>query len=202
MRDQWYGDNRDLVKWGVLLELSRNFARPHILQVLYLRPSEWGNLEIDGEIRPLPKEVRQHFRSVKAIQQMTSEVQIELIHEEFRDRNLYLDQVKERIRSRQIHPGVVFLDPDTGLEPAGHAGLQHVFNRELTAIWGALTPGDVLVFYQHKTNRNQEPWIKPKLGQFESAINADAGENNRIRGKLAYAPDVANDVAFFFATKL
>jgi hypothetical protein len=37
MRDKWYVDNRDLVKWGILLRLAERYAAKHILQVLYYR---------------------------------------------------------------------------------------------------------------------------------------------------------------------
>jgi hypothetical protein len=37
MRDIWYGDRRDLVKWGVLVELAARHDARHILQVLYPR---------------------------------------------------------------------------------------------------------------------------------------------------------------------
>jgi len=49
VRDLYYADNRDLVKWGVLVELGARHGARHILQVLYYRPTEWPNLEIDGE---------------------------------------------------------------------------------------------------------------------------------------------------------
>jgi hypothetical protein len=67
MRNQWYGDNRDLVKWGVLLELARRHRAKHILQVLYLRPTTWELLEIDGEQVELATAVVQHFRSAISI---------------------------------------------------------------------------------------------------------------------------------------
>ena len=35
MRDKYYADNRDLVKWGVLLTLAEQHAARHILQVMY-----------------------------------------------------------------------------------------------------------------------------------------------------------------------
>ena len=42
MRDQWYADNRDLVKWGILLRLAERYATKHILQILYYRTTcEW-----------------------------------------------------------------------------------------------------------------------------------------------------------------
>jgi len=63
MRDKWYADNRDLVKWGVLLTLAERYAATHILQVLYYRPTEWAQLELDGEQAPLPAAVIRHSRS-------------------------------------------------------------------------------------------------------------------------------------------
>jgi len=71
MRNQWYSDNRDLVKWGVLLEVAGRHRAKHILQVLYLRPNTWESLEIDGEQVELAPAVIQQFRSaisVSAIQ--------------------------------------------------------------------------------------------------------------------------------------
>ena len=61
MRDKWYGDKRDLIKWGVLLELARRHGAEHILQVLYFRNTDWGELEIDEELVKLPTEVLRHF---------------------------------------------------------------------------------------------------------------------------------------------
>jgi hypothetical protein len=101
-----------------------------------------------------------------------------------------------RIRSRVQRPGIVFLDPDTGLEPAGSTGPQHVLDSEVESIWEALSPNDVMVFYQHQTNRNGTPWIKPKKLQLEQALKVRQGAT-----KLAYAPKIARDVAFFFIEK-
>ena len=66
MRDTWYSDNRDLLKWGVLLTLAERFAAKHILQVLYYRSTDWAGIELDGEQVPLPPAVIQHFRRVAA----------------------------------------------------------------------------------------------------------------------------------------
>jgi hypothetical protein len=68
----------------------------------------------------------------------------------------------------------VFLNPDTGLEPE-KPSFEHVLESEFSVIWRALDTGDVLVFYQHQTNRNGQPWIHPKKLQFESAIGLASG---------------------------
>ena len=43
MKDEWYGDNRDLVKWGALLELARRFDASCIIQVLTVARASGGD---------------------------------------------------------------------------------------------------------------------------------------------------------------
>lgn len=196
MRDQWYADNRDLVKWGVLLTLADRFHAKHILQVLYYRATEWAPLEINGENVKLPKAVVQHFRRVGAISTIQASVPVEVVLDTFTDRVEYHDVVINRLRSRERFPGIVFLDPDTGLEP-GAAGLEHVLEAELAKLWHELQYGDVLVFYQHQTNRNGAPWIEKKKGQFERALGVPTGD-----AKIARAEKIARDVVFFYVQKV
>jgi hypothetical protein len=198
MRNQWYGDKRDLIKWGVLLELARRHGAKHILQVLYYRPSSYGVLEIDGEKCSVPEAVLHHFRCLSAVTAIQCGAKVEVVHDVFegRRRKPYLDLVLDRMRIRPRGPGIVFLDPDTGLAPSC-PGPKHVLDNELDDIWKELRADDVLVFYQHQTNRNGAPWIDEKKAQFERAIGLAPGAS-----KVAWAPSIARDVVFFFARKL
>jgi hypothetical protein len=56
--------------------------------------------------------------------------------------------------------------------------------------------GDVFAFYQHQTNRAGQPWIEPKRSQLAEALQV---QPDAI--KKAQAPDIANDVVFFFIQK-
>lgn len=196
MRDKWYGDNRDLAKWGVLVELSSRFRCSHILQVLYYRSSLWASIEIDGEEIGLCPDVIRHFRDSSTVARLCNLLTIEVISEEFRDRKKYLQSVCTKIQTRKHQPSIIFLDPDTGLQPAGKAGLEHVLCTELLEIWNCLKCGDILVFYQHRTNRKGTEWIGPKKEQFERSLVVEPGA-----AKVASAPKIANDVAFFYLEK-
>jgi hypothetical protein len=133
-----------------------------------------GQLEIDGELVRLPDAVVEHFRSTAAVSTIRCPVKVEVISEEFGDRNNYLQIVLHRMQSRPEFPGIVFLDPDTGLEPS-IAGPEHVLESELAEIWSAMRPRDVLALYQHQTNRNGAPWIEKKKSQFERALEIVQG---------------------------
>ena len=195
MRDKWYADNRDLVKWGVLLTLAERHAAMHILQVLYHRPTKWDHLEIDGEHVPIPDAVIRHFRRTSAVSSIDATAPIEVMADTFEDRREYHRAVIDRIRQRSTTPGIVFLDPDTGLASQTPT-LDHVLDSELSTLWAGLKSGDVLVFYQHQTNRNGQPWIPPKKKQFEQAIGLPVGT-----AKLARAEKIAQAVVFFYARK-
>ncbi len=196
MQDRWYSDNRDLAKWSILLALAKQQASHHILQVLYYRKCEWPDIEIDDKDLPIPEPVIKHFRDVHAISSLNAACVIEVLATPFRDRASYHSELLRRIDSRPNEPGVVFLDPDTGLQPSGRYSDQHVLESELNEIWGRLRTRDVLALYQHKTNRSGRPWVKPKKEQFERAIGLSAGT-----AKLASAKKIATDVVFFYASK-
>ena len=102
----------------------------------------------------------------------------------------------KRLKGDGGKPRVVFLDPDTGLE-SRKPGPAHVLESELAAIWREMGPDDVLVLYQHQTNRDGTPWIESKKVQFEAALELKLGS-----AKVARAPKIARDVALFFVRKL
>lgn len=74
--------------------------------------------------------------------------------------------------------------------------LWHILEPELGEVWNVLLQGDVLVFYQHQTNRNGQPWVGPKQSQFEHVLGLPAGE-----AMVARAEEIARDVVFFYAQK-
>ena len=196
MRDEWYSDNRDLVKWGVLLKLAELHNMATILQVAYYHPPRWDEkgIDIDGNAYPLPQEVVSHFRDIKKIKAMRSNARVRVLVDPFQDRDRYLQRVLMAIRSLP-RPAIVFLDPDTGLEPLGKAKPVHVLEKELCEIWHALRRGDLLALYQHQIREDR--WVEKKRAQFENAIGLDPGGS-----KLAQGRAIARDVAFFFSRRL
>jgi hypothetical protein len=195
MRDRWYGDNRDLVKWGVILHLAREYRVTRILQVAYLRRSDWEPLEIDGVCHPISEAVIRHFRRVQNVTALSTTPPIEVVDFPFSDRSIYMTQVCAALAGSQSEKDLVFLDPDTGLAPK-KPRLDHVLDSELSQIWGQMRNGDVLVFYQHQTNKAGRPWVGAKREQFEDALCLPRGG-----AKLARGPKIAPDVAFFYCVK-
>lgn len=194
MKGLWYGDRRDRVKWGALIYLAEIRAIPQIVQVAYYRRGPAPVLKTQqGEV-PLPLVVWNHFSNLQHIQQLgkDSGKTIHVLDNEFvpSQRSAYVGSVVHRLRTLGS-PKIVFLDPDTGIEP-GTAGPEHVTKTDAEKIWFALVAGDVLVIYQH-ANRTAS-WQRESARTMSSACGGAAV--NVIDGK-----SVASDVAMLYCEK-
>lgn len=197
MQDRWYGDHRDLVKWGILLGLSRRYMCKHILQVLYYRPNDWEMIDLGNQQIQIAPEVIRHFRHPVSVRSICTDISVEVLEKKFTEREEYLGTIKSSIGLRSVLPGVVFLDPDIGLEPeSGNHTFAHVCSTEAREIWTELCRGDLLVLYQHQDNRAGTEWRDRKRRQFAGAIGVD-----QQHVSLAHAPTIAHDVAFYYAQK-
>ena len=168
------------------------------MQIAYYRPA---TIEIDGTRHIMSAAVLSHFsRNVTDIAGLNSpSVQIDVFDLPFSDREAYMHEVQAALANLNSSTPrcIIFLDPDTGLEPVNKPKPEHVLESELAQVWGVMRDGDVLVFYQHKTDRQRGTlWIEPKRRQFESALRLPSGASKMARG------EAASDVVFFFAQKL
>ena len=194
MKDKWYADKRDLVKWSVLTHLAKRFSATQILQVAYYRPDIYADIEIEGKPHAIPAEVINHFRRITNITGLKGDVPIHVYDKVFANRQEYLRGVRKHISSFGAPHIIVFLDPDTGLEPT-KPGLEHVLKGEVSAIWQDMKKGDVLVFYQHEL-RFEKLWIKKKQYELATALGVAPADI-----KIAHGPKIARDVVFYFIQK-
>lgn len=196
MKNCWYADNRDLVKWSALVHIANMNSASCILQIAYFREHSFPNVELDTQEKVLPEEVQKHFRDIKNIENLSLPIKIKVFDEVLADRKQYLLEAKKFIfRYSMEGRCVVFLDPDTGLEPT-KPNLRHVLRKEANEFWKSIKIDDVLVLYQHQTNKNGKPWEEAKRIEFEKAIGAPKGSVKVGRG-----PKLANDVVLFYAIK-
>ena len=196
MKDDWYADKRDLVKWGVILHLAEAYEANTILQVAYYRPTSWPGIEIDGRSHALVPAVTEHFRKIGNVSSIRTSAKVLVFDSLFVDRGRYLHDTLNNIANLPSGISIIFLDPDTGLQPKRVATLKHVLESELKSIWASMRRSDLLVLYQHQTNRNNDLWMHEKKAQFEKALELENGS-----AKLAQGTAIARDVAFFFAQK-
>jgi len=194
MRDLWYGDKRDLVKWTVLVHLADRHRADRIVQVAYHRESKYPSVTIGGEKVKIPNAVVEHFRDIAKAAMIPCRAAVSVLDIPFQDRETYAQSVASSLKFFSQEKCVVLLDPDTGLAPV-HPTMAHVLDTEVRAIWEMLKSGDILVLYQHQTNRRGEKWMDPKKSQFERALGVPEGA-----AELAFESEAA-DVALLYIVK-
>ena len=201
MRDWWYGDKRDLVKWGTALVLARKQSIGRILHVALYRPDRPDyELSVNETMEPLPVEVVRHFRDIDKIQQLAAEVNLKIdIYKNtfqwnrgFRTRSDfradYFDKVANKIKEYS-NPVIVFLDPDTGIAPTT-VGYEHVTHQEIRTTLRSMKTGDVLLFYQH-ARLGDKDWINSTRKEFGQAVGST------VPIYTVTCNQIANDVVFF-----
>jgi hypothetical protein len=192
MRLRWVGDSRDYVKWDCVFE---NASGRFVFYVPMLRCN----------VDPICKhpEVQRHFDQRKSLDQFR-----ELFPEHFavfsfprREYSIsvadeYFRLVTERIGELQQKERVlVFIDPDTGIEPASGAQDEHLRAKDLFLVWKALRAGDKLIVYQHASRK----------GNWRQYLGRRAGQALQIDPTLVpdpyYNEDLARDVCFLVLEK-
>ena len=169
MRDTWYSDNRDVVKWSALHSLATDNHLASIVQVLFLQAGEPPTLSFDGNPLPIPGAVWRHFRDFLAVERLAASFgcAIHVYDQLFssRTRRAYVDELLAFLPSAK-GPRLVFLDPDAGLEPGRLSG-RHVALADVRRVWNFLAPGEWLAVYQHASRDRQ--WRERAHAAFSTA---------------------------------
>ena len=184
MRDRFYGDNNDVVKWGALICLAHRHRVKHILQVPYYERDQIDlTLEVrsgaERETEDLPREVWRHFRGIEKILplQPSVGVEIEVLKREPGDRAAYMEYVIDEVRARR-HKKIVLLDPDTGIQPVKSLpGPKHARSHNIRRVFEVMRTGDFLALYQHRRQSSKNgAWVEESREQLGRAVRRRSSE--------------------------
>jgi hypothetical protein len=198
MRERWYGDRRDLVKWSCLLDLATKNQLRRIVYVVCLRAD---TTERDTLTQTFGSEITRavwnHFRDLDSSGALAEQlgIQCDIVDQLFPAsgdaRRLYWDAVSEAV-SEGPRPSLVFVDPDTGLGSSTSG--THVGADELQLVWGLLEAGECLVFYQHAWR--VQDWRNQARRRFAAALDVPEGQVGCIHS------EVSKDVVFLVSQKI
>lgn len=205
MRNEWYGDRRDVVKWTSLLHLAQREEIDRIVQIAMCTDMEPAPPEIttlDREIvqcQAVAAQVANHFHHHNDLngirpfgQHFGIDVEVRLAPFAHPGRGQYFDNVLNEIRASTKRT-IWFFDPDTGIEPQGGANEKHVRLQELLDAFKAMRSGDYLACYQHAWR--EDNW--QTLARNRLAARLDIAKN-RVE---VFASDYASDVIILAVEK-
>ena len=143
MRDKYYSDDRDILKWASLVHIALEYGLQTILQVPYWRPEKvHPHFSFMEKRVAVSDKVWTFFRNIHNIVWLGPYVglSITVIDKEFDpdQRQAYISEIKTSIQ-HVGRPLALFLDPDTGLQPK-RCLPEHTAIREIQELWTVLEP--------------------------------------------------------------
>jgi|GEM_PF-5028945 len=207
MRDEFYSDGKDVVKWTIINDEAGKH-RP-VFYIVMKRPNEnkghgLSHKKVGSEANVAIEEFFQKERlngtkDLKRIKQLEVKGFLEAVIE-IKD-NIYehskrCEYFNEVINALNIFlpdtKRIVFLDPDNGI--GGKApNSRHVCIEQMADLWEAMNNGDTLIVYQHQF-RDKE-WANKRAFMLAAAIDREI-KQDQIRKFSS-----VHDVCFFVVTK-
>ena len=191
MQNQWFGDEGDFVKYTLLRRIcgitAQNAEPPLPLGVVwYLRGSKRGYLHPDSPYEFEDRELFQRLRSWNQERERHERIRgirliehsglfppdtswfSELVPPVKGQREKWLQRALTAVRESRV----VFLDPDTGLQPSSKGGGAHVLPGELEAFC-SLPKQPTVVVYQHRRRERWRAQIDDQIKQVERLAGRD-----------------------------
>lgn len=197
MRERWYGDRRDLVKWSCLIHLANKNQLRRIVYVACLREDTTEQDELARDFgSEISRAVWDHFRHLEGSLTLAERFGVEchIVDRPFPasgdSRRSYWEAATGALGDG-LRPSLMFLDPDTGLGSARSG--THVATDELRQVWRSLEAGECLVLYQHAWRI--EDWRQQARQRFAAALDLAPSRVDTLQSA------VAGDVVFLVAYK-
>ena len=205
MRNEWYGDKRDFLKWPTLLYLANREGIRQIFQVAMRTDAEPPYPPIttlNGErvnCENFTEQVSNHFHQhndLNGIRAVGEHFGIDIVvwPETFThaNRSGYFANILAEIQKYEC-PTIWFFDPDTGIEPPSGANRTHVRLSELANAFQLIPEGDYLASYQHAWR--EENWQSQARTRLSQKLNVG------VSGVEVFTSDYANDVIILAVRK-
>jgi len=146
MNSKYFGDRLDIYKYSIIKTLLHGNNNIHFIDCLMWTENQQqqvtNNDLINGHIGPILALRTADLGVVQAIGYRREFFDLGDRYNSFQSR----DEFSQALNERRVPPGLVFFDPDTGIEPRGGAGPQHI---EYDVIRNAYTHGCSVLVYQH-----------------------------------------------------
>ena len=175
MKALYFGDHQDLPKWGILAHLLEKKKLKEVCHVAFYRDDGLPKIRIVESGTPdstteIDEGVWSFFRDVESLGNNGNCFPIRHYLESFehRERQSYVDGAIEWLGDGEKR--IVFLDPDTGIEPSSGLKPEHLQEGEVKQFWDLIESGEILAIYQHSPRRGKEGWITKRRHQLARVL--------------------------------
>ncbi len=205
MKNQYFGDNKDLFTYDLIWQIMRAGLVDHFTFIPMLTPKDdkqhgqkWSrdkakagtaNQEL---ISFLDVCVREGRRDIKQLEIFFARHGIEMTIYRGKDkyfshqrRQQYFTQVGNELLSKSL----VFVDPDIGLE-VKNSGKEHILYSEVKSLYERMDRSSILMLFQHFPRQPRQQYLNTRAEELKE----------KVCGDYPICID-DNEVIFFFLTK-
>ncbi len=202
MKNQYFGDNRDLFKYDLIYQLARASLVDNITFIPMLTaPDNTGHggqtdrrkarvgARNKALVRFLDRCVAEGKRDIRQLESFFDQysIKVEIYEDNFlhQRRKEYFTNVGNELVARSL----IFVDPDVGLE-VGRRGEKHILYSEVKNLYEGMDEHSVLMIYQHFPRENHIEYLHRRVAEL----------TEKICGEAPICID-NDEVIFFFLTR-
>lgn len=178
MKNQYFGDIRDYLKYDLLQETIEKIAGINRLSYIPMLTRKDNRNDGSKEINGMGEKRPELYRFLSNCRQ-NQQLDIVNLRRYFNGREYeycpYKDQEYfenynraryfEGIPGHYLESAVVFLDPDNGLEPPKTPSNKHVLFKEVEQLLSRMDKNSLLLIYQHKTRQTWDELLLQTVKQ-------------------------------------
>lgn len=207
MNKQFLGDERDLFKFDLIKEIIQGKSKIEFFTYIPMltdndyRRENHGNkrnlkdakagsnneLLIDKleEYKKIPIKDRTFYQIKRYFKELDIDNKFYQENEIFNNDNRF--QYFKNIPYELLSKSLIFIDPDTGLQPKKSLNEKHILYWEVSYLYDQMDNDSLLIIYQHSTHKK------------DFLLEVERGLETNINCSPLYISD--KDIAFFFLTK-
>jgi len=204
MKNQYFGDNRDLFKYDLIWHIMQTGLINHFTFIPMLTEDD-DTEHGENRDRKKAKAGTENKPLVKFLDKyrVKSKRNIKELEGFFKDRitiygkNKYFSHLQRKeyfkqIEDKLLSKSLVFVDPDTGLQ-VERSGKEHILYCEVKDLYKRMDKNSILMIYQHYPRMRTEKNIQQYFYERSEKLKNIAGD------LPIYIDD--NEIRFFFLTK-
>ena len=188
MKNQYFGDNKDLFTYDLILQILHAGLVEHFTFIpmltsnddkghgeKYSRDKAKAGTENKELMRFLDECVKEGRRDIEQLESFFKKGAIEMTI--YRGKDEYFSHQQRREYFEQIGDGLlskslVFVDPDVGLE-VKKSGQEHMLYAEVKNLYQRMDESSILMIYQYFPRRHRQQYLNTRCAELKEKITGD-----------------------------
>ncbi len=181
MKNQYFGDKKDVFKFGVCLKLLKGLDLERFTWIAMLTPDDHQDFDwVDGNLMEFFGWKRDIGKMKSFFDIYCGDIEFCLIDREFKaeERDDYFRNIEED----RLKDALILVDPDTGLESKsiGRNSDQHLTFEELGGLYKKMNGKSILAVFQH---RHRDKDLDSHIEYLRGKLNEEHYDKFLIIGK-------------------